>query len=76
MNLKTFLKFLLKITRLSELLEVIRVFETVSSRDSGFMTGMVDSAIELTDLEKSEVKRTIEERLSCPVWLQFRVCPD
>ena len=74
-ELENFFKILIKNKRLSFILEVIKFFEKMSAK-SNFISGFVDSAIELTEKEKDEIKKTVEKKLSQTVKLQFRLNPD
>ena len=75
-ELKNFFYVLVKNNRFAEFFDIVKFFEIINSENSGFTKGFVDSAIELTSSEKSEVKKFIENQLSCPVEFQFNVKPE
>ncbi len=75
-ELKNFFEILVENNRFTEFFDIVKVFETINSENSGFTKGFVDSAVELTNSEKSEVKKFIEDQLSCPVEFQFNVKPE
>ena len=69
----TFLQLLAKNSRLDMIPHIVRAFQEVLSKKTGILTGIVHSATELNDLEKSEIKQNIESKLSQKVELNFQV---
>lgn len=74
-ELATFFDLLAKNNRLAAIPEVVTAFKNAIARTSGVVTGEVQSAVELSDQEKSEVKNIIETKLSRKVELQYNVNP-
>ena len=75
-GLENFFGILIEKNRFTEFFDVVKAFETINSENLGFVSGIVDSAVELTDSEKNGVKKAIESHLSCHVKLQFKVKPE
>ena len=75
-ELSTLFDLLSKNNRLALIPDVVESFKEVMSRTSGVMNGEVNSAIELTDQEKNEVQKIIENKLSQKVELQYNVKPN
>lgn len=75
-ELITFFDLLAKNNRLASIPDVVTSFKEVMSRTSGVMNGEVNSAIELTDQEKTEVQKIIETKLSQKVELQYNIKPN
>lgn len=72
-ELATFFQLIAKNNRLSELPQIITAYQNKAAEDMGLVSGSVRSATELTDQEKSEVKKMIEKELSTNVELNFVV---
>ena len=74
-ELSTFFDLLAKNNRLDSIPEIVKAFKTALTKSSGVMNGEVNSATQLTDQEKTEVQKIIENKLSQKVNLQFNVNP-
>lgn len=74
-ELEPFLQLLCKNNRLSSLSQIATAFENRISEEMGVISGEVQSASELTEQEKSRVKKLIESKLSASVDLKFKVNP-
>ena len=74
-EITTFFKLLTKNDRLAHLPDVITAFQDRSSKELGLVSGSVKSSHELSDSEKSEVKKLIEKELQTSVELEFNTDP-
>jgi F-type H+-transporting ATPase subunit delta len=72
-ELSSFIDLLSKNNRLKDLTQITTSYEEKAAEGMGLIAGTVRSATELTDIEKSEVKKSIEKELSTKVELTFSV---
>lgn len=72
-ELSTFFSLLIKNNRLLLLPQIVQALEDKVAQEMGVESGTVRSATELTDLEKTEVQKLIEKKLSKKVDLSFVV---
>lgn len=75
-ELETFLKLLTKNNRLSEIPQISKAFHDKALQEKNVISGKVQSAAELSDPEKNEIKNVIEKQLNSNVDLSFEVNPQ
>ncbi len=71
----TFFQLLTKNNRLSEIPQIVTAYQNCVANEMGVESGVVRSATELSDTEKTQVKSLIEKKLSKKVDLKFKVDP-
>lgn len=74
-ELATFFALLTKNNRLNEIPTIAVAFQAKVASEMGVESGVVRSAMELTDAEKTDVRNLIEKKLSKKVTLEFSVDP-
>ena len=75
-ELGTFFQLLTKNNRLSEIPLIADAFKERSLKDKNVTQGTVESAVELSDTEKNNVTKMIEDKLTTKVDLTFKVNPN
>ena len=75
-ELSTFIQLLTKNNRLSEIPTIATAFQTRTLQDLQVVQGTVQSAVELSDSEKTDVTAMIERQLTTRVELTFKVNPQ
>ena len=68
-----FFSLLAKNNRIAQIPSIVAIFEDLANKESGVMTGEVRSAVELSEGEKADLKKVIEEKLSRKVNLNYSV---
>ncbi len=69
-------KLLAEKEKMALLPEIVEELPGVWAEEKGIEVFEIDSAVDLTEEEKTELQRTLEERWKKPVRLQFRLNPE
>lgn len=69
-------RLLVEKEKMALLPEILNELPGVWAEEKGIEVFEIDSAVDLTEEEKSELRRTLEEKWKRPVRLNFRLNPD